>query len=85
MRKKLYILKTLFFFSETGFLCIPGCPGTHFVDQAVLELRNLPASTSSKACATTARPKTLIFKHSVSTSTALSTGNDRRDLCSYSA
>jgi hypothetical protein len=23
-----------------------GCPGTHFVDQAGLELRNLPASAS---------------------------------------
>jgi hypothetical protein len=37
----------------------PGCPGTHFVDQAGLELRNLPASASQvlglKACATTAR------------------------------
>jgi hypothetical protein len=34
----------------------PGCPGTHFVDQAGLELRNLPASASwvlgLKACAT---------------------------------
>jgi hypothetical protein len=34
-----------------------GCPGTHFVEQAGLELRNLPASASlelgSKACATT--------------------------------
>jgi hypothetical protein len=33
-----------------------GCPGTHFVDQAGLELRNLPASASQvlglKACAT---------------------------------
>jgi hypothetical protein len=38
------------------FLCSPGCPGTHFVDQAGLQLRNLPASTSRvlglKACAT---------------------------------
>jgi hypothetical protein len=25
-------------------LCSPGCPGTHSVDQAGLELRNLPAS-----------------------------------------
>jgi hypothetical protein len=34
---------------ETEFrvsLCSPGCPGTHSVDQAVLELRNLPASAS---------------------------------------
>jgi hypothetical protein len=39
----------------------PGCPGTQFVDQAGLELRNPPASASAsrvlglKACATTAR------------------------------
>jgi hypothetical protein len=31
---------------ETGFLCSPGCPGTHFVDQAGLKLRNPPASAS---------------------------------------
>jgi hypothetical protein len=34
-----------------------GCPGTHFVDQAGLELRNPPASASQvlglKACTTT--------------------------------
>jgi hypothetical protein len=46
-----------FFFLETGFLCSPGCPGTHFVDQAGLKLRNLPASASRvlglKAFATT--------------------------------
>jgi hypothetical protein len=37
----------------------PGCPGTHSVDQAGLELRNAPTSASQvlglKACATTAR------------------------------
>jgi hypothetical protein len=27
-------------------LCSPGCPGTHFVDQAGLKLRNPPASAS---------------------------------------
>jgi hypothetical protein len=27
-------------------LCIPGCPGTHSVDQAGLKLRDLSASTS---------------------------------------
>jgi hypothetical protein len=27
-------------------LCSPGCPGTHSVDQAGLELRNPPASAS---------------------------------------
>jgi hypothetical protein len=36
-------------------LCISDCPGTHSVDQASLELRNLPASASPvlglKACA----------------------------------
>jgi hypothetical protein len=33
----------------------PGCPGTHFVNQAGLELRNPPASQVLvlKACATT--------------------------------
>ena len=37
-------------------LCIPGCPGTHCLDQAGLELRDPPASASQvlglKACAT---------------------------------
>jgi hypothetical protein len=33
-----------FFFRDRASLCSPGCPGTHFVDQAGLELRNLPAS-----------------------------------------
>ena len=45
------------FFRDRVSLCSPGCPGTHFVDQAGLELRNLPASASQvlglKACATT--------------------------------
>jgi hypothetical protein len=47
------------FFRDRVSLCSPGCPGTHFVDQAGLELRKLPASASQvlglKACATTAR------------------------------
>jgi hypothetical protein len=46
-------------FFETGFLYSPGCPGTHSVDQAGLELRNPPASASRvlglKACAITAQ------------------------------
>jgi hypothetical protein len=46
-----------FFFSDKVSLYSPGCPGTHFVDQAGFELRNLPASASQvlgiKACATT--------------------------------
>jgi hypothetical protein len=33
-------------FQDRVSLCSPGCPGTHFVDQAGLELRNLPASSA---------------------------------------
>jgi hypothetical protein len=44
-------------FRDRVSLCSPGCPGTHSIDQAGLELRNLPASASQvlglKACATT--------------------------------
>jgi hypothetical protein len=46
-----------FFFKDRVSLYILGCPGTHFVDQAGLELRNPAASVSQvlelKACATT--------------------------------
>jgi hypothetical protein len=49
----------LFVFQDRVSLCSLGCPGTHSVDQAGLELRNLPASASQvlglKACATTAQ------------------------------
>jgi hypothetical protein len=45
-------------FPDRVSLYSPGCPGTHFVDQAGLELRNLPAFASRvlglKAYATTA-------------------------------
>jgi hypothetical protein len=34
------------FFRDRFSLCSPGCPGTHFVDQAGLELRKPPASAS---------------------------------------
>jgi hypothetical protein len=48
-----------FVFWDRVSLCSPGSPGTHFVDQAGLELRNPPASASLvlglKACATTVR------------------------------
>jgi hypothetical protein len=41
-------------FRDRVSLCSPGCPGTHSVDQAGLELRNLPTSASRvlglKAC-----------------------------------
>jgi hypothetical protein len=53
-----------FFVCLFGFLvslCSPGCPGTHSVDQAGLELRSPPACASRvlglKVCATTARHK----------------------------
>jgi hypothetical protein len=34
------------FFQDRVSLCSPGCPETHSVDQAGLELRNPPASAS---------------------------------------
>jgi hypothetical protein len=45
------LLSLSFFFFPLVFrdrvsLCCPGCPGTHSVDQAGLELRSLPASAS---------------------------------------
>jgi hypothetical protein len=53
----LLLLLLFLIFRDRVSLCIPGCPGTHSVDQAGLELRNLPASASQvlglKACATT--------------------------------
>jgi hypothetical protein len=36
----------VFVFRDRVSLCSPGCPGTHSVDQAGLELRNSPASVS---------------------------------------
>jgi hypothetical protein len=57
--KILTILFSFFFFlvfQDMVSLYSPGCPGTHFVDQAGLELRNPPAYASQvlglKACAT---------------------------------
>jgi hypothetical protein len=51
----------LLVFRDRVSLYSPGCPGTHFVDQAGHELRNLPASASRvlglKVCAT--MPSTL--------------------------
>jgi hypothetical protein len=53
-------LFVFWFFRDRVSLYSPGCPGAHFVDQAGLELRNLPASASRvlelKACATTPGP-----------------------------
>jgi hypothetical protein len=51
-------VSTFFFFlrQDRVSLYSPGCPGTHFVDQAGLKLRNLPVSASQvlelKVCAT---------------------------------
>jgi hypothetical protein len=48
----------VFVFRDRVSLYSPGCPGTHFVEQAGLKLRNLPASASQvlelKVCITTA-------------------------------
>jgi hypothetical protein len=54
-----------FWFFETGFLCVALAVLEHSVDQAGLELRNLPASASRvlvlKACTTMPGLKILIF------------------------
>jgi hypothetical protein len=53
----LFFFVCLFVFQDRVSLYSPGCPGTHFVDQAGLKIRNLPASASwvlgLKACTTT--------------------------------
>ncbi|EDL27898.1 mCG145428, partial [Mus musculus] len=58
-------------------LCSPGCPGTHSVDQADLELRNPPAFASQvlglKARATTPGLNSLIFTSVFSTLFPLTT------------
>jgi hypothetical protein len=51
----------LFVFRDKVSLYSPGCPRTHFVDQAGFELRNPPASASQvlglNVCATTPSPR----------------------------
>jgi hypothetical protein len=53
----LFVCLFVLVFLDMVSLCSPGCPGTHFVDQAGLELRNPPASAARvlglKACSTT--------------------------------
>jgi len=53
----IYLFIYFLVFRDRVSLYSPGCPGTHFVDQAGLELRNPPASASRvlglKACAIT--------------------------------
>ena len=55
-RRALYSVCLFLFFQDRVPLNHPGCPGTHSVEQAGLELRNLPVSASQvlglKACAT---------------------------------
>jgi hypothetical protein len=52
-----FFVVVVFVFRDRVSRYSPGCPGTHFVDQAGLELRNSPASAFGvlglKACATT--------------------------------
>jgi hypothetical protein len=54
------------FLRDRVSLCRSGCPGTHSVDQAGLELRNPPVSASQvlgiKACATTALLKATLIR-----------------------
>jgi hypothetical protein len=68
-------------FRDRVSLCSPGCPGTHSVDQAGLELRNPPASASQvlglKACATT--PGHFLF------SSPIYTRGDIKVKCPYSS
>jgi hypothetical protein len=56
---------SFWFFRDKVSLYSSGCPKTHSVDQAGLELRNLPASASQvlglKACAITTQRFYLIF------------------------
>jgi hypothetical protein len=57
----LFVYLFCFVFRDRVSLYSPGCPGTHSVDQAGLELRNPPASASQvlglKVCAATARQR----------------------------
>jgi hypothetical protein len=61
----LFVCFLFFVFRDRVSLNSPGCPGTHFVDQAGLGLRNAPASASRvlglKACATTPGPFSYIL------------------------
>jgi hypothetical protein len=54
-----WVFYLFLFFPDRVSLYSSGCPETHSVDQASLELRNPPASASQvlglKACATTVR------------------------------
>jgi hypothetical protein len=63
------------FFQDRASLCSPGCPGTHSVEQAGLELRNSPASAPQvlglKACATTAWQVMILVREEPSNKTTV--------------
>jgi hypothetical protein len=64
--KFFFLLVFVFVFRDRVSLYSLGCPGTHFVDQAGLELRKSPASASQvlglQTCATTAQLKNFFKK-----------------------
>jgi hypothetical protein len=84
-----FVFYLFIFWRDRVSLYSPGCPGTHFVDQAGLELRNPPASASQvlglKACATTTRPNNFYneefcnFTHNHYKSTFWAKNQDFRD------
>jgi hypothetical protein len=73
-----YYVLLFWFLQDRVSLCSPGCPGTHSVHQAGLELRNPPASASwvleLKACATPAW-LLCVFNRLVNRKALLSTSN----------
>jgi hypothetical protein len=70
LKNKVSTVTFSFGFRDRVSLCSPGCPGTHSVDQAGLELRNPPASASQvlglNACTTSARLHSDILKLEIS-------------------
>jgi hypothetical protein len=62
----LVLFECSYFFLRQDLLYSPGCPGPYSLDQAGLELRNLPASASQvlglKACATTVQLLNVFLK-----------------------
>ena len=74
-------------FQDRVSLCSPGCSGTHSIDQAGLELRDLPASASRvlglKACATSSAPKHLFPSLSDTVLRGLFHKSSTRILCLY--
>jgi hypothetical protein len=60
-----FFLFSFFGFRDRVSWCSPGCPGTHSVDQAALELRNPSASASQmlglKVCVTSNQLKYMLY------------------------